>query len=60
MNGGDLLALKELLGHICMRMVERYSHLAAVYKRKQINNLIGKFTIHPYLPLLRKKPEKRK
>lgn len=48
MNGGDLLALKEILGHSNMKMVERYAHLAAAHKLRQINNLNGKFRIcHP-------------
>ncbi|OVE79605.1 hypothetical protein BVY01_02025, partial [bacterium I07] len=45
MNGGDLLSLKETLGHSNLKMVERYAHLAAAHKRKQVNNLTGKFTI---------------
>jgi len=48
MNGGDLISLKEILGHTTMRMVERYSHLSSGYKRKMVNNLSGKFTLcHP-------------
>lgn len=48
MNGGDLLALKEILGHSDLKMVQRYAHLASSHKRRQINNLKGKFTIcHP-------------
>ncbi len=43
MNDGDLLALKDILGHSSMKMVERYTHLAAAYKRRQINNLNGLF-----------------
>jgi integrase len=58
MNGGDLLALKEILGHSSIKMVERYSHLAAAYKRKQINNLSGKFTIHRLFATFEKKVEK--
>jgi len=45
MNGGDLLALKEILGHSNLKMVERYAHLATAHKRRQINNLNGKFRI---------------
>ncbi|MBN1348962.1 site-specific integrase [candidate division KSB1 bacterium] len=45
MNGGDLLALKEILGHSDLKMVQRYAHLASSHKRRQINNLKGKFTI---------------
>ena len=48
MNGGDLMSLRDILGHSNLKMVERYSHLASTYKRKMINNLSGKFTIcHP-------------
>ena len=54
MNGGDLLALKEILGHSDMKMVERYAHLASAHKRRQINNLKGKFTISPLLSPLTK------
>lgn len=44
MRGGDLLTLKEILGHSTMRMVERYAHLAAAHKRKQVNNLNSLFS----------------
>ena len=48
MSGGDLLALKEILGHADLTMVQRYAHLASSHKRRQINNLSGKFAIcHP-------------
>ena len=50
MNGGDLLSLKEILGHSNMKMVERYAHLASAHKRKQVNNLTGKFNIATYMP----------
>ena len=33
MNGGDLLPLKEILGHHSIAMVERYAHLAAVQQK---------------------------
>lgn len=49
MNGGDLLTLKEILGHHSMKMVERYAHLAAAHKSKQVNNLNGIFSnCHPF------------
>ena len=43
MNGSDLLTLKEILGHSSLKMVERYTHLAAAHKRKQVSNLNGQF-----------------
>jgi len=43
MNGGDLLSLKEILGHSDLKMVQRYTHLASKYKRNMINNLNSKF-----------------
>jgi integrase len=39
MNGGDLLSLKEILGHKSLTMVQRYAHLASFHKRNLINNL---------------------
>jgi len=48
MNGGDMLTLKEILGHSSLKMVERYAHLAAAHKRRQVNNLNGMFlNCHP-------------
>jgi len=44
MNGGDMLTLKEILGHSSLKMVERYAHLAAAHKRRQVNNLNGMFS----------------
>jgi len=57
MSGGELLTLKEILGHNSLKMVERYTHLASAYKRRQINNLKGKFQkLPPYCHLGVKKP----
>jgi integrase len=39
MCGGDVISLKEILGHSSIKMVERYAHLASSHKRKLINNL---------------------
>jgi len=39
MSGGDLLSLKEILGHQSMKMAERYTHLASSHKRNLINKL---------------------
>ena len=44
MNGGDLLSLRDILGHSNLKMVEQYAHLGSVYKRKMINILNGKFS----------------
>ena len=43
MNGGDLMSLRDILGHSDLKMVERYSHLASAYKHRMVNNLNGKF-----------------
>ncbi|MBN2413388.1 site-specific integrase [candidate division KSB1 bacterium] len=58
MNGGDLLTLKEILGHSSLKMVARYTHLAQKHKLRQINNLVGKFKNATYLPPERKMSEK--
>ncbi|MCB0263814.1 MAG: site-specific integrase [Calditrichia bacterium] len=44
MDGGDLLSLKDILGHSSIKMVDRYTHFSRIFKRKQINNMNGKFT----------------
>ena len=46
MKGGDILTLKEILGHSSLKMVERYAHLANEYKSIQINALNGTFSGH--------------
>ena len=45
MKGGDLLSLKEILGHSSLKMVERYTHLASAHKQRQVNRLNGTFRI---------------
>lgn len=52
MQGGDLLTLKEILGHSSLKMVLRYAHLASAHKRKQINNLNGLFVTPHVSPTL--------
>ncbi len=39
MRGGDLLALKEILGHSDLQMVQRYAHLAPEHLRNSIERL---------------------
>jgi len=42
MGGGDLVALKEILGHADIKMTLRYSHLASAHMRKAVNILDSK------------------
>ena len=39
MGGGDLVALKEILGHADIKMTLRYSHLASAHMKKAVNLL---------------------
>jgi integrase len=42
MGGGDLVALKEILGHADIKMTLRYSHLASAHMKKAVNMLDDK------------------
>lgn len=42
MGGGDLVALKEILGHADIKMTLRYSHLASAHMKKAVNILDSK------------------
>ena len=44
MSGGDLLSLRDILGHSNLKMVERYSHLGSAYKQRMINYLNRSFS----------------
>jgi integrase len=55
MQAGDLLTLKEILGHSSLKMVRRYAHSAASHKTRQVNNLSGVFT-NCHLFATREKP----
>lgn len=57
MNGGDPLTLKEILGHITMKIVNRYTHLPSAQKLKQVNNLQNKFSICRLYAISEKKVE---
>jgi integrase len=39
MNGGDLYALKEILGHKSVAMTQRYAHLSPAYKRAMVDRM---------------------
>jgi len=39
MSGSDLLTLKEILGHLTLKMVERYAHLSDKHKQKAVDQL---------------------
>jgi integrase len=42
MGGGDLVALKEILGHADIKMTLRYSHLASAHMKKAVKILDSK------------------
>ena len=42
MEGGDLVALKKILGHADIKMTLRYSHLASAHMKKAVNILDDK------------------
>jgi integrase len=39
MNGGDLYALKSILGHKSITMTQRYAHLSPAYKRAMVDRM---------------------
>jgi hypothetical protein len=39
MNGGDLYALKDILGHKSITMTQRYAHLSPEFKRSAMNRM---------------------
>ena len=43
MRGGDLLTLKEILGHSNLSMVQIYAHLADKHKLEQMQQMTGLF-----------------
>ena len=61
MSGGDLLSLREILGHSDIRMVQRYSHLRPEYKKEKLNNLDRVFSAGTHKsPTIGKIDNKRK
>ena len=42
MKTGNIMAVKEALGHRCLKMTERYSHLSENYKERAIEGLYKK------------------
>jgi len=39
MNGGDLYALKGILGHKSIAMTQRYAHLSTPYQRAMVDRM---------------------
>jgi integrase len=52
MGGGDLVALKEILGHADIKMTLRYSHLASAHMKKAVNILDTKLKENSTVQLL--------
>ena len=44
MSGGDLVTLKEILGHADIKMTLRYSHLASSHMKNAVDLLDKKLT----------------
>ena len=51
-GGGDLVALKEILGHADIKMTLRYSHLASAHMKKAMNILDSKLKENSTIQLL--------
>jgi integrase len=52
MGGGDLVVLKEILGHADIKMTLRYSHLASAHMKKAVNILDSKLKENSTVQLL--------